>query len=210
VFTHDSIGVGEDGPTHQPVEHFASLRSIPNLVTIRPCDANETTYAWKVALERNNAPTAMIFTRQNLPTLDRAIVADASMVEKGAYVLADIGDDSPELILMASGSEVALIYDAGFRLAAEGINVRLVSVPSWELFKAQDEAYRTQVFLPDVKARVAVEAGITMGWDQFVGDGGAVIGIDHYGASAPANILFQEFGFTVENVIETAKKVLSK
>lgn len=210
VFTHDSIGVGEDGPTHQPVEHFASLRSIPNLVTIRPCDANETTYAWKVALERNNAPTAMIFTRQNLPTLDRAIVADASMVEKGAYVLADIGDDSPELILMASGSEVALIYDAGFRLAAEGINVRLVSVPSWELFKAQDEAYRAQVFLPDVKARVAVEAGITMGWDQFVGDGGAVIGIDHYGASAPANILFQEFGFTVENVIETAKKVLSK
>ena len=210
VFTHDSIGVGEDGPTHQPVEHFASLRSIPNLVTIRPCDANETTYAWKVALERNNAPTAMIFTRQNLPTLDRAIVEDASMVEKGAYVLADIGDDSPELILMASGSEVALIYDAGFRLAAEGINVRLVSVPSWELFKAQDEAYRTQVFLPDVKARVAVEAGITMGWDQFVGDGGAVIGIDHYGASAPANILFQEFGFTVENVIETAKKVLSK
>jgi transketolase len=210
VFTHDSIGVGEDGPTHQPVEHFASLRSIPNLVTIRPCDANETTYAWKVALERNNAPTAMIFTRQNLPTLDRAIVADASMVEKGAYVLADIGDDSPELILMASGSEVALIYDAGFRLAAEGINVRLVSVPSWELFKAQDEAYRSQVFLPGVKARVAVEAGITMGWDQFVGDGGAVIGIDHYGASAPANILFQEFGFTVENVIETAKKVLSK
>jgi transketolase len=152
----------------------------------------------------------MIFTRQNLPTLDRAIVADASMVEKGAYVLADIGDDSPELILMASGSEVALIYDAGFRLAAEGINVRLVSVPSWELFKAQDEAYRSQVFLPGVKARVAVEAGITMGWDQFVGDGGAVIGIDHYGASAPANILFQEFGFTVENVIETAKKVLSK
>lgn len=210
VFTHDSIGVGEDGPTHQPVEHLASLRSIPNLVTLRPCDGNETIAAWKIALARKNAPTAMIYTRQNLPTLDRALVADASNVEKGAYVLADIGDNDPELILMASGSEVGLIFDAGAKLAAEGINVRLVSFPSWELFKAQDKAYQEQVLPANIKARVAVEAGITMGWERFVGDAGEVIGIDHYGASAPANILFKEFGFTTENVIQTAKRVLSK
>jgi transketolase len=210
LFTHDSIGVGEDGPTHQPVEHLASLRTIPNLVTIRPCDGNETIYAWKVALQRRNAPTAMIFTRQNLPTLDRAIVADAVNLEKGAYVLADIGDNAPELILMASGSEVSLIYDAGFKLAAEGVNVRMVSVPSWELFDQQDKDYQEQVLPSNVKARVAVEAGISMGWEKFVGNDGVVIGIDHYGASAPANILFREFGFTVDNVITKARQVLSK
>ena len=210
VFTHDSIGVGEDGPTHQPVEHLASLRSIPNLVTIRPCDGNESIYAWKVALARTNAPTAMVFTRQNLPTLDRSLVADANGVEKGAYVLADVGDGAPELILMASGSEVGLIVDAGMKLAAEGVNVRLVSFPSWELFEQQPREYRESVLLPGVKARVAVEAGISMGWAKYVGDSGEVIGIDHFGASAPANILFKEFGFTVENVIDTARKVMSR
>ncbi len=210
VFTHDSIGVGEDGPTHQPVEHLASLRSIPNLVTIRPCDGNESIFAWKVALARTNAPTAMVFTRQNLPTLDRSLVADANGVEKGAYVLADVGDGAPELILMASGSEVSLIVDAGMKLAAEGVNVRLVSFPSWELFEQQPREYRESVLLLGVKARVAVEAGISMGWAKYVGDSGEVIGIDHYGASAPANILFKEFGFTVENVIDTARKVMSR
>lgn len=210
VFTHDSIGVGEDGPTHQPVEHLASLRSIPNLVTIRPCDGNESIYAWKVALARTNAPTAMVFTRQNLATLDRSLVADANGVEKGAYVLADVGDGAPELILMASGSEVGLIVDAGMKLAAEGVNVRLVSFPSWELFEQQPREYRESVLLPGVKARVAVEAGISMGWAKYVGDSGEVIGIDHFGASAPANILFKEFGFTVENVIDTARKVMSR
>ena len=210
IFTHDSIGVGEDGPTHQPVEHLASLRAIPNLVTIRPCDGNETVHAWRVALARTHGPTALIFTRQNLPTLDRSIYSDAALLEKGAYVLADMGDKAPELILMASGSEVSLIVDAGARLAAEGINVRLVSVPSWELFKAQDASYRETVLPPSVKARVAVEAGIGMGWEKFVGDSGAIISLEHYGASAPAGTLFKEFGFTVENVIETARKLLSK
>ena len=210
IFTHDSIGVGEDGPTHQPVEHLASLRAIPNLVTIRPCDGNETVQAWRVALARTHAPTALILTRQNLPTLDRDLYSEAALLEKGAYILADLGDEAPELILLASGSEVALIVEAAARLAAEGINVRVVSVPSWELFKAQEASYRDLVLPPTVKARVSVEAGIGMGWEKFVGDGGAVISLEHYGASAPAGTLFKEFGFTVENVIETARKLLHK
>jgi transketolase len=152
----------------------------------------------------------LILTRQNLPTLDRSIYSDAALLEKGAYVLADMGDKTPELILMASGSEVPLVVEAGARLAAEGVNVRVVSVPSWELFKAQDASYRNAVLLPSVKARVAVEAGIGMGWEKFVGDHGAIISLEHYGASAPAGILFKEFGFTVENVFETARKLLAK
>jgi transketolase len=210
IFTHDSIGVGEDGPTHQPVEHLASLRAIPNLVTIRPCDGNETVHAWRIALARTHGPTALIFTRQNLPTLDRNIYSDAALLEKGAYVLADLGDNDPELILMASGSEVSLVVEAGARLAAEGINVRLISVPSWELFKAQDASYREAVLLPSVRARVAIEAGIGMGWEKFIGDSGAIISLEHYGASAPAGTLFKEFGFTVDNVIESARKLLSR
>ena len=210
VFTHDSIGVGEDGPTHQPVEQVASLRTIPNLVTIRPCDGNEVMHAWRVALARQHAPTALIFTRQNLPTLDRSLYSDASLVEKGAYVLADLGGSDPEIILMASGSEVGLIVDAGARLAAEGLHVRLVSVPSWELFKQQPAEYRESVFPADIKPRLAVEAGIGMGWEKFVGDAGAIISLEHYGASAPASILFKEFGFTVENVYATAKKLAAK
>ncbi len=210
VFTHDSIGVGEDGPTHQPVEQLASLRAIPNLVTIRPCDGNETIHAWRVALDRTHAPTVLVLTRQNLPTLDRNIYADACLLEKGAYVLADMGDNDPEIILMASGSEVSLILDAGARLAAEGFNVRLVSVPSWELFNQQPKEYRDAVLPGSIKARVAVEAGIGMGWDKFVGDSGAIICLDHFGASGPAGILFQEFGFTVENVFETARKLVAR
>lgn len=210
VFTHDSIGVGEDGPTHQPVEHLASLRAIPNLVTIRPADANETNVAWKMAIGRTNGPTALVFTRQNIPTLDRNIVADAIMLEKGAYVLADVGDNEPELILMASGSEVDLIFTAGIKLAAEGINVRMVSFPSWELFEAQPKEYRDEVLPESITARLAVEAGISMGWSRYVGNYGQVISIDQFGASAPAEVLFKKFGFTVENVIQKAMGVLRK
>jgi transketolase len=210
VFTHDSIGVGEDGPTHQPVEQIMALRLMPGLVVIRPADANETSQAWKIALERRDGPTALILTRQALPTLDRAILSPAAGVERGAYILADIGDKAPEIILMASGSEVALVVDAGFKLGAEGRNVRIVSFPSWELFEAQDAAYRDQVLPPSVHARVAVEAGVTTGWQKWVGDKGAIIGIDHYGASAPAKIVFEKYGFTVAHILEEAQKALDR
>ncbi len=208
VFTHDSIGVGEDGPTHQPVEHIAALRAIPNLVVLRPADANETVAAWKVAIARRDAPTALILTRQSVPTFERFNVQTCN-VERGAYVLADIGDKEPELILMASGSEVALIMDAGVRLAAEGINVRVVSFPSWELFEKQDSTYRESVFPRRVRARLAVEAGIAQGWEKFTGTDGAVISIEHFGASAPAKILFEKFGFTVEDIISQARSLLN-
>ncbi|NUM46691.1 MAG: transketolase [Anaerolineales bacterium] len=210
VFTHDSIGLGEDGPTHQPVEHLASLRAIPNLVTLRPADANETAEAWKVAIARRNGPTALALTRQNVPTLDREIFAPASELQKGAYVLADLGDGDPELILMASGSEVGLIIEAGFNLMAEGINVRLVSFPSWELFKQQPAEYRDTVLLPNVTARLAVEAGISMGWEQWVGAQGAMITLDHFGASAPYEVLYEQFGFTPKNIAKVAMELLKR
>ncbi len=208
IFTHDSIGVGEDGPTHEPVEQLASLRAIPGLVVLRPADANETAHAWRVALSRTNGPTLMALTRQNLPTLDRTIYADAANLEKGAYVLADLG--TPQLILMASGSEVGLIVEAGNKLAESGIGVRLVSVPSWELFKEQDSAYRESVLPTALRVRLAVEAGVSQGWDRFVGDSGGILAIDHYGASAPGPLLFEKFGFTIENVMAKAKELLSK
>jgi transketolase len=208
VFTHDSIGVGEDGPTHQPVEHVASLRAIPNLTVIRPADANETVHAWRMALARTKSPTALILTRQNLPTLDRSLFSEAALLEKGAYVLADMGDGEPELILMASGSEVSLIVEAGTRLAMEGVNVRLVSFPSWELFQEQEAGYRESVLPAAVRARVAVEAGIGMGWEKFVGQSGGILSLERYGASAPAATLFKEFGFGVERVIELAHEAL--
>jgi transketolase len=210
ILTHDSIGVGEDGPTHQPVEHFASLRAIPGLVTIRPCDGNETVHAWRVALKRQNAPTALILTRQNLPTLDRSRFSDAALVEKGAYVLADLGDHHPDIILMASGSEVSLIVEAAEKLVAESVAVRLVSFPSWELFKQQPQEYQLAVLPSSIRARLAVEAGISMGWERFVGTEGAIIGIDHFGASAPATTLFKEFGFTVDHVVNNARKLVNK
>ena len=212
IFTHDSIGVGEDGPTHEPVEQLASLRAIPNLVVIRPGDANETAQAWRVALSRNHGPTLMALTRQNLPTLDRTIYADAANLEKGAYVLADLGTSKLQLILMASGSEVGLIVEAGNKLAASqsGIGVRLVSVPSWELFREQDAAYRESVLPSALRVRLAVEAGASQGWDRFVGDAGGILALDHYGASAPGAVLFEKFGFTVENVMAMAKELLAK
>lgn len=203
IYTHDSIGVGEDGPTHQPVEHVDSLRIIPNLVTIRPADANETAQAWRAALVQEG-PVALVLTRQKLPVIDREVYADAEELTKGAYVLADIGDDDPELILMASGSEVSLILKAAGNLAAEGINVRVVSFPSWELFEKQNQSYRDLVLPPAVKARLAVEAGTTFGWERWVGDRGDIIGIDKFGASAPGDVVMQEYGFTVSNVVNRA------
>jgi transketolase len=208
IFTHDSIGLGEDGPTHQPVEHLASLRAIPNLLVIRPADANETAAAWKFAISNRHGPTLLALTRQNVPTLDRAALAPAENLQRGAYVLADLGQSPPSIILMASGSEVGLIVKAGQELAARSISVRLVSFPCWELFAAQDLAYRQSVLPETVKARLAVEAGITMGWEKWAGEKGAVIGIDRYGASAPAERVFREYGLTVENIVSRALELL--
>lgn len=209
IFTHDSIGLGEDGPTHQPVEHLAALRSIPNLVVLRPADANETVEAWKVAIRRRGAPTALALTRQNVPTLDRQMFAPADGTLRGAYVLAEMGDGEPELILMASGSEVALIVAAGASLAAEGINLRLVSFPSWELFEAQDEAYRAQVLPPHITARLAVEAGVGQGWERYTGLAGDVLSLERFGASAPYQRVFSELGFTAEHVVGRARRLLA-
>jgi transketolase len=208
VFTHDSIGLGEDGPTHQPVEHLAALRAIPNLTVLRPCDANEVAEAWLVALRSVDSPVALALTRQSVPTLDREVFQSADGLRKGAYVLKDYGEGDPELILMSTGSEVELIIEAGEILAGDGINVRLISFPSWELFMSQDEEYRAEVLPPDVKARVAIEAGSPMGWTKWVGDHGAVIGIDTYGASAPFEEIYQNYGLTVDNVLETARKLV--
>jgi transketolase len=209
VFTHDSIGLGEDGPTHQPVEHLAALRAVPGLTVIRPADANETVAAWKLAVTRRHGPTALILTRQNLPTLDRSLVDDAAKLAKGAYVLSDFGEKEPDLILMASGSEVYLVYEAAARLAAEGLNVRAVSFPSWELFEEQDEAYRQAVLPKRITKRLAVEAGAGLGWERYAGSQGALITMERFGASAPGKILFEKFGFTIDNVVEKAKELLA-
>ncbi len=208
IFTHDSIGLGEDGPTHQPVEHLASLRTIPKLVVIRPGDANEVREAWIEAVQRRHAPTALLLTRQVVTVQDRSVFAPAEGLHRGAYVLADLGSAKPEIILMASGSEVQLIVEAGYRLVEEGVNVRLVSFPSWELFEKQDQMYRDEVLLPDVKYRLAVEAGVMQGWERYIGDKGKLIGMTGYGASAPYKILFEQYGFTSVNVTNTAKLML--
>src|SRR5215207_1268888 len=203
VFTHDSVGLGEDGPTHQPIEHLAALRAVPNLTVIRPADANEVREAWKMAIANRHGPTALALTRQAVPTFEPS---DFPTVEKGAYVLKDLGDD-PKLILMASGSEVSLIYAAAEKLFAEGIATRVVSFPSWELFEKQDEAYRESVLPNGVQARLAVEAGATLGWERYAK---SIIGLDHYGASAPYKVIFEKFGFTVENVITKAKELIAE
>ena len=199
VFTHDSVGLGEDGPTHQPIEQLISLRSIPNLVTIRPADANEVRQAWKVAITRKDGPTALALTRQAVPTFEPT---SGETVSKGAYVLKDFG--TPEIILMASGSEVGLIMNAAEKLHEEGKGVRVVSFPSWELFENQDEAYKESVLPKNVTARLAVEAAASFGWERYAK---SVLGIDHYGASAPAKVIFEKFGFTIENIIARAKEL---
>ena len=209
VFTHDSVALGEDGPTHQPVEQLASLRAIPNLDVIRPADANETAVAWKVALETRKRPVLLALTRQNVPTLDRTRYASADGLRQGAYVLSDAEDGKPALILIASGSEVGLIVEAADQLQADGIAVRCVSMPSWELFDAQPQSYRDEVLPPGVTARLAVELGVSQGWDRYTGAHGDMLGIDHFGASAPADVLLREFGFTVANVVARARALLA-
>ena len=209
VFTHDSIGVGEDGPTHQPIEQLAALRSIPGVTVIRPADANETAEAWRVAITHQGGPVALALTRQNLPTVDRDVYPRANNLAQGAYVLVD-SDSTPDLILMASGSEVSLAFDAAVQLRQNGVAVRVVSVPSWELFDAQSADYQEAVLPKDVRARIAIEAGISMGWEKYTGFDGDIIALDHFGASAPAQILFKEFGFSVEHVVERAKALLKK
>jgi transketolase len=209
VFTHDSIGLGEDGPTHQPIEQLAALRTIPNLTDMRPADANETAQAWLTALRRTNGPTALVLTRQALPTLDREQFQPASGLAKGAYVLADLGDSPPELALMASGSEVQLICDAGKQLAAEGVSVRLISFPSWEIFSEQPEGYQRQVFPPELSARLAVEAGSPMGWERWVGDSGKIMGLDRFGASAPYQEIYANLGLSVERIVSMSRDLVA-
>jgi transketolase len=208
IFTHDSIGVGEDGPTHQPIEHLASLRAMPALITLRPGDANEVLEAWRLIMEVQHDPVALVLSRQNMPTLDRGRYASAEGVRYGAYVLADAEDADPELILMATGTEVSLAVDAYEELTADGVRARVVSMPSWELFERQPVEYRERVLPPDVKARVAVEQASTFGWHRYVGNGGHVIAMETFGASAPLKDLQQKFGFTPEAIVAAAKAQL--
>ncbi|MEO8755188.1 MAG: transketolase [Casimicrobiaceae bacterium] len=210
VFTHDSIAVGEDGPTHEPVEQIASLRAIPGLTVIRPCDANEAAVAWRVAIETRDAPVTLVFCRQDVPTLDRGTLASADGLRRGAYVLDDaVGDEAaPAVILIATGSEVHLIVEAARRLRKEGIPVRCVSMPSWELFEAQSDAYRESVLPAAVTARLAVEAGVSQGWSRYVRDAGDMLGVDRYGASAPGDTVMAKYGFTVDNVCDRARALL--
>lgn len=210
VFTHDSIWLGEDGPTHQPIEQLASLRAIPNLTVIRPADANETAVAWKVALENEGGPVALALTRQKLPIIDRSRYAPAEGAARGAYILADPAEGTPEVVLIASGSEVQLALDAGLELAKRDIRSRVVSMPSWKLFDAQDEEYRNAVIPPEVKTRIAIEAGSTQGWHRYVGDHGDVIGIERFGASAPYKVLLEKFGFTAGNVTSRTVELLNR
>ena len=208
VFTHDSIGVGEDGPTHQPVEHLAALRAIPGLITLRPGDANEVVEAWRVIMQLQHQPVALALTRQALPTLDRTKYGAAAGLARGAYILADADNGKPQVILIATGSEVYLCVEAFEQLKQAGVQTRVVSMPSWELFELQDKSYREQVLPKAITARVAVEQAITFGWAQYVGMSGAVIGMKGFGASAPFNQLQKRFGFTVENIVAAAKEQL--
>jgi transketolase len=210
VWTHDSIGVGEDGPTHQPVEHLASLRAMPNLVVIRPADATETVVAWQVALARRHGPTALVLTRQKVPVLDRAVYAPAEGLRRGAYVLADAAGGPPELVLIGTGSEVHLVLAAQAALAQGGIRARAVSMPSWELFLAEPPEYHEAVLPRAVPRRLAVEAGATLGWERWVGADGAVVGLDRFGASAPGETVLRELGFTTEHVVARARALLGR
>jgi transketolase len=210
VWTHDSIGVGEDGPTHQPIEQLASLRAMPGLDVVRPADATETAVAWRTILEQPDRPAGLILSRQNLPVLDRTVYRSADNVSKGAYVLADASQGMPDVILIATGSEVSLALEARERLEADGTPTRVVSMPCWEWFEAQDAAYRQQVLPPSVKARVSIEAAAAMGWREWIGDAGESVSINHFGASAPASVLFEQFGFTPDRVVAAAHASLSK
>jgi transketolase len=210
VFTHDSVALGEDGPTHQPVEQLASLRAMPNLTVIRPCDANEAVEAWKLAIAHRDGPVALILTRQKVPVIDRQKYKSASELAMGAYVIADCSSCMPEIILIATGSEVHVALAAYEKLNAEYIDVRVVSMPSWELFERQPKEYRDAVLPPEVRKRVAIEAGATHGWHKYIGLDGIAIGVDHFGASAPGEIVLEKFGFTAENIVTKARELLEK
>ncbi len=210
VFTHDSIGVGEDGPTHQPIEQLAALRAIPQLVVIRPGDANETAVAWRVAIESRHRPVALALTRQNVPTLDRSQFAAAEGLRRGAYVLADAPNGKPDVVLIGTGSEVGLVVAARQKLAEQKIQARIVSMPSWELYDLQPREYRESVLPSSIRPRLAVEAALPQGWHRYVGDGGDVIGIERFGASAPGNVVMEKLGFTVNHVVERAVGLLEK
>jgi transketolase len=209
VFTHDSIGVGEDGPTHQPIEQLAQLRGIPGMTTLRPADANETAEAWKVALSQSDRPSSIVLSRQALPTVDRSKYAPASGLAKGAYVLADAEGGAPEVILVGTGSEVSLCLQAFEALKKDRVRARVVSMPSWELFEMQDEAYRNDVLPPDLLARVAVEQAGPMGWDRYVGMKGAKLVMNSFGASAPIGQLQAKYGFTVDNLVKLAREQIA-
>jgi transketolase len=208
VFTHDAMGDGEDGPTHQPIEQLASLRAIPGLTLLRPGDANEVVEAYRYVMQLRHRPALLVLSRQPLPTLDRSKYAAASGVARGAYVLGDASEGDPEIILIATGSEVSLAVDAHERLVADGIRSRVVSMPSWDIFERETQEYRDSVLPPRVTARVAIEQASTFGWERYVGTAGRVIGMHTFGASAPLKALQQEFGFTVENVMATVKSLL--
>jgi transketolase len=210
VFTHDSIGVGEDGPTHQPIEHLAHMRAMPGLIVIRPADANEAREAWKVILQLHHEPAVLVLTRQAVPTIDRAKYAPASGLARGAYVLADPPGGNPEVILIGTGSEVALCLDACEQLTKDGVRARVVSMPSWELFDDQDRSYRESVLPPRVKARVSVEQASDFGWSKYTGSDGHNICIETYGASAPLKQLLKKFGFSVENIVSAAKSQIAQ
>jgi transketolase len=208
IFTHDSIGVGEDGPTHQPIEQIMNLRQVPNLTVIRPADANETMESWRMALANDHGPTALIFSRQNLPVLDRNIYASAAGTRLGGYILWESSPKS-DLILIATGSEIAMTLSAAHKLAEEGIKVRVVSMPSWEVFDRQEQEYRDNVLPPQLSNRIAIEAGIKLGWEHYVGLKGKIIGMAGFGASAPGPVLYEKFGFTAANIITVAKELLN-
>jgi transketolase len=209
VFTHDSIGLGEDGPTHQPIGHLAALRAIPHLIVIRPCDANETAAAWRAALEIREQPVALILTRQSVPTLAHTQNSSAQGLRRGAYILVE-SNGTPDMILIASGSEVHLLIEVREKLKEQMIDARIVSMPSWELFDAQPKEYRDSVLPPSVRLRLAVEAGVPQGWHRYVGDQGDVIGLDRFGTSAPGLVLMREYGFTVENILQRALGLFSR
>jgi len=209
VWTHDSIGLGEDGPTHQPVEHLASLRAIPGLDVVRPADANETVVAWRTILEHNDRPAGLCLTRQNVPTVDRAVFNSAEGTARGAYILRDAANGQPEVLLVGTGSEVQICIAAQEALEAKGIATRVVSMPCVEWFRAQDEAYQSTVFPPSVRARVSVEAAVSQGWHEWVGDAGECVALEHFGASAPFSVLYEQFGLTAERVVSAAHASMS-
>jgi transketolase len=210
IWTHDSINLGEDGPTHQPIEHLASLRAMPGMIVLRPADANEVVESWRVIMEVNDRPVCLVLSRQALPTFDRSVYAPASGVARGAYILADAPSGKPDVLLLATGSEVQLCLTARERLAAEGINARVVSMPSWEIFEEQPESYRNEVLPPEIEARVSIEAASTFGWERYTGTRGTILGMRSFGLSAPMKVVAEHFGFEPEQIVAAARQQASK